>query len=55
MVCENEKGGLPNREWTRLNTDGAVGKCLRQVGKFFMTDASVTNARLATEYFDPSL
>jgi NitT/TauT family transport system substrate-binding protein len=32
-----------------------VVKWLQQVSEFFMTDAGVTNARPATEYFDPSL
>jgi NitT/TauT family transport system substrate-binding protein len=32
-----------------------VGKWLQQVSDFFMADAGVTNAKPATEYFDPSL
>jgi NitT/TauT family transport system substrate-binding protein len=44
-----------SREWKRLYSDGTVVKWLQQVSDFFMTDAGVTNARPATEYFDPSL
>lgn len=44
-----------SREWKRLYSDGTVVKWLQQVSDFFMADAGVTNAKPATEYFDPSL
>jgi NitT/TauT family transport system substrate-binding protein len=44
-----------SREWRRLYFDGTVVKWLQQVSDFFMADAGVTNAKPATEYFDPSL
>ena len=44
-----------SREWKRLYSDGTVVKWLQQVSDFFMVDAGVTNAKRATEYFDPSL
>jgi NitT/TauT family transport system substrate-binding protein len=39
----------------RLYSDGTMVKWLQQVSDFFMADAAVTNAKLATEYFDPGL
>lgn len=44
-----------SREWKRLYADGTVAKWLQQVSDFFVTDAGVTNARPASEYFDSSL
>jgi NitT/TauT family transport system substrate-binding protein len=44
-----------SREWKRLYSDGTVVKWLQQVSDFFMADSGVTNAKPATEYFDPSL
>ena len=44
-----------SREWKRLYSDGTVVKWLQQVSDFFMAGAGVTNAKPATEYFDPSL
>ena len=44
-----------SREWrTALYVDGTVVKWLQQVSDFFMTDAGVTDAKPASEYFDPS-
>ncbi|WP_342730160.1 ABC transporter substrate-binding protein [Bradyrhizobium sp. B117] len=43
------------REWRRLYADGTVAKWLQQVSDFFMTDAGVTNALRATDYFDTQL
>lgn len=44
-----------SREWKRLYADGTVTKWLQQVSDFFMTEAGVTTAIPATEYFDSSL
>ena len=44
-----------SREWRRLYVDGTVAKWLQQVSDFFMTDAGITGARPASEYFDPDL
>ena len=44
-----------SREWKRLYSDGTVVKWLQRVSDFFMADAGITNAKPATEYFDPSL
>ncbi|WFU68782.1 ABC transporter substrate-binding protein [Bradyrhizobium sp. CB2312] len=43
------------REWRRLYANGTVAKWLQQVSDFFMTDAGVTNALRATDYFDTQL
>ncbi|QOG18947.1 MULTISPECIES: ABC transporter substrate-binding protein [Bradyrhizobium] len=43
------------REWRRLYADGTVAKWLQQVSDFFMTDAGVTNAVRASDYFDTQL
>jgi hypothetical protein len=44
-----------SREWRRLYVDGTVAKWLQQVSDFFMTDAGITGAKPASEYFDPDL
>lgn len=44
-----------SREWKRLYADGTVAKWLQQVSDFFMTDAGITSAKPATEYFDSGL
>ena len=44
-----------SREWKRLYSDGTVTKWLQQVSDFFMTEAGVTTATPAADYFDPSL
>lgn len=44
-----------SREWKRLYADGTVTKWLQQVSDFFMTEAGVTTAIPATDYFDSSL
>jgi NitT/TauT family transport system substrate-binding protein len=44
-----------SREWRRLYSDGTVVKWLQQASDFFVTDAGVTTATPATEYFDSSL
>jgi NitT/TauT family transport system substrate-binding protein len=44
-----------SREWKRLYSDGTVVKWLQQVSDFFMTDAGVTGAERASEYFDTQL
>ena len=43
------------REWRRLYADGTVVKWLQQVSDFFMTDAGVTDALHASDYFDTQL
>ncbi|MGT2436365.1 ABC transporter substrate-binding protein [Bradyrhizobium betae] len=44
-----------SREWKRLYADGTVVKWLQQVSDFFMTDAGVTGAERASDYFDTQL
>jgi len=44
-----------SREWKRLYADGTVVKWLQQVSDFFMTDAGVTRAVRASDYFDTQL
>jgi NitT/TauT family transport system substrate-binding protein len=44
-----------SREWRRLYSDGTVVKWLQQVSDFFMTEAGVTTATPARDYFDSSL
>jgi len=44
-----------SREWRKLYSDGTVIKWLQQVSDFFMTEAGVTTATRATDYFDSSL
>jgi NitT/TauT family transport system substrate-binding protein len=44
-----------SREWKRLYSDGTVVKWLQQVSDFFMTEAGVTGAAQAADYFDSSL
>ena len=43
------------REWRRLYADGTVAKWLQQVSDFFMTDAGITDALRASDYFDTKL
>lgn len=43
------------REWRRLYADGTVTKWLQQVSDFFMTDAGVSGAQRASDYFDTQL
>jgi NitT/TauT family transport system substrate-binding protein len=44
-----------SREWRKLYSDGTAIKWLQQVSDFFMTEAGVTTAMPATDYFDSSL
>jgi NitT/TauT family transport system substrate-binding protein len=44
-----------SREWKRLYADGTVVRWLQQVSDFFMTEARISDATPASEYFDPSL
>lgn len=44
-----------SREWKRLYADGTVAKWLQQVSDFFMTEAGVTTAIPARDYFDSGL
>jgi NitT/TauT family transport system substrate-binding protein len=44
-----------SREWRKLYSDGTVVKWLQQVSDFFVSDAGVTTATPAADYFDSSL